>query len=162
MGQNHRRYGVGLRKPLRRKILRRKISLAKQSYALLEYYPQFKANLTPEIVTWVGEIQPSPLSEIYTIKIELGLTEWPKVWVLSPPLNKRGEEETIPHMYGQERLCLFYPKSGEWSRDKWVYRTIIPWTCLWLYHYEIWHITGEWLGGGIHPIVEDEADEEDQ
>jgi hypothetical protein len=27
--------------------------------------------------------------------------------------------------------------------------TTVPWTALWLYHYEVWHATGEWLGGGI-------------
>jgi len=29
--------------------------------------------------------------------------------------------------------------------------TIVPWACLWLYYYEVWHTTGEWLGGGLHP-----------
>ena len=29
--------------------------------------------------------------------------------------------------------------------------TIVPWACLWLYYYEVWHATGEWLGGGLHP-----------
>jgi hypothetical protein len=27
--------------------------------------------------------------------------------------------------------------------------TIIPWLSLWLYYYEVWHATGEWMGGGI-------------
>jgi len=22
---------------------------------------------------------------------------------------------------------------------------------LWLYYYEVWHLTDEWLGGGEHP-----------
>ena len=26
--------------------------------------------------------------------------------------------------------------------------TIVPWTCEWLVHYEIWFATGEWHGGG--------------
>src|SRR5438034_3968094 len=26
-----------------------------------------------------------------------------------------------------------------------------PVACLWLYYYEVWHTTGEWLGGGLHP-----------
>ncbi|MGH8092034.1 MAG: hypothetical protein ACREIF_00990 [Chthoniobacterales bacterium] len=27
--------------------------------------------------------------------------------------------------------------------------TIVPWTSRWLYFYEIWLATGEWMGGGI-------------
>jgi len=28
---------------------------------------------------------------------------------------------------------------------------IMPWISEWLYYYEIWPVTGEWYGGGIHP-----------
>jgi len=31
--------------------------------------------------------------------------------------------------------------------------TIVPWTSLWLRHYEVWHVTGEWWGGGEHPEI---------
>ena len=33
------------------------------------------------------------------------------------------------------------------------FETIVPWASLWLYYYEVWHATGEWLGGGEHPIA---------
>jgi hypothetical protein len=29
--------------------------------------------------------------------------------------------------------------------------TIIPLASLWLFYYEVWFATGEWLGGGEHP-----------
>jgi hypothetical protein len=29
--------------------------------------------------------------------------------------------------------------------------TVVPWTSEWLVFYELWLITGEWLGGGTHP-----------
>lgn len=31
--------------------------------------------------------------------------------------------------------------------------TYIPWAIEWLYYYEIWLVTGEWCGGGIHPTT---------
>ena len=31
--------------------------------------------------------------------------------------------------------------------------TIMPWLALWLFHYEAWHATGEWLGGGQEPTT---------
>jgi hypothetical protein len=35
-----------------------------------------------------------------------------------------------------------------------IHESIVPWTSLWLYYYEIWHATGEWLGGGHDPAAE--------
>ncbi len=29
--------------------------------------------------------------------------------------------------------------------------TILPWASLWLFYYEVWLATGEWVGGGEHP-----------
>lgn len=71
--------------------------------------------------------------------------------VLEPSLKVREGEDAVPHMYGQERLCLFLPESQEWQPADPIALTIIPWASLWLFFYEVWHATGEWLGGGVHP-----------
>ena len=69
------------------------------------------------------------------------------------PRRSRGcaDDPVIPHVYPGPRPCPYLPGSGEWSLDQFVADTIVPWTSLWLYHYEVWHATGEWLGGGVHP-----------
>jgi hypothetical protein len=36
--------------------------------------------------------------------------------------------------------------------------TIIPWAAQWLVCYEIWHATGQWVGGGAHPERLDQDD----
>jgi hypothetical protein len=81
----------------------------------------------------------------------------PRVEVLSPKLELAEGKKEIPHMYNQKRLCLHYPKYREWTPKKLLSKTIIPWISDWLYHYESWLATGEWLGGGIEhaplPIV---------
>ena len=28
-------------------------------------------------------------------------------------------------------------------------KTTVPWASRWLYYYELWLVTGKWLGGGI-------------
>ena len=61
-------------------------------------------------------------------------------------------------MYAQERLCVFHPSKNEWSARKLLTHTILPWTALWLYHYEMWHVTSEWHGGGEHPVTEPTID----
>ena len=38
---------------------------------------------------------------------------------------------------------------GEWNPTMLLSRTIVPWASEWLLFYELWVITGVWLGGGI-------------
>lgn len=71
--------------------------------------------------------------------------------VPSSSLRERVPLERIPHVYPGKRLCLYLPRSGEWTHEKYISETIVPWTSLWFYYYEVWDATGEWLGGGEHP-----------
>ncbi len=57
-------------------------------------------------------------------------------------------------MYDQKRLCLYLP--GQWSGEKPIAVTIVPWASVWLYFYEVWRATGEWLGGGVEPCGDEE------
>jgi hypothetical protein len=91
------------------------------------------------------------LTEQYRVRIEYTLSTSPTVWVLSPLLRGRDDDPVLPHVYPGPRPCLYLPGSGEWSPNQFVADTMVPWTSLWLYHYEVWHATGEWLGGGVHP-----------
>jgi hypothetical protein len=100
-----------------------------------------------------GFVQPTDWSERYLCRLYYELGEPPSMRVIRPRLYRRDEETPIPHMYDQERLCLYLPGSGEWSSLKLLAHTIIPWTSLWLHYYELWHITGEWLGFGHEPPV---------
>ncbi len=151
------------RKPkwLKGDVLKKNLSLAEQSFALINHFPQFKEEFTEGKVTWIGTLQPQLISRVYTVKIEYEKNGFPKVWVIDPSLE-RYNKQPIPHMYNQERLCLYYPPAKEWKRSKWIYQTIIPWICLWLRHYEIWLITGRWMGGGIGHHSPSESVEEEK
>lgn len=118
-----------------------------------KHFPSFVLKWKRGIATWTGILQPTPASDRYTVKIQYSLSDVPNVWVISPQLLERPTGEKIPHVYGGNRLCLYLPGSGEWERTKLIAETIVPWASLWLYYYELWHATGEWLGGGIHPDV---------
>ena len=127
------------------------IPLSNQVVAMKIVFPSFMAEWDKNVVTWVGTVTPSPMSVSYVVQIKYSLDmSQPEVSVLSPKLEKRGAED-IPHVYPGEKLCLFRPRKKEWTKDKLIAETIIPWISLWLYHYEIWHATGDWLGGGEHP-----------
>ncbi|MGG6264339.1 hypothetical protein ACQ4M3_00325 [Leptolyngbya sp. AN03gr2] len=111
-------------------------------------FPNFQTRWRKNLVTWIGEVQPDALSDSYRVKITYGLQQRPIVSVLKPALQA---DEHIPHLYRDSSLCLYRPSKGEWTHRRHIATTIVPWTVLWLYYYEIWQATKEWRGGGEHP-----------
>jgi hypothetical protein len=101
-------------------------------------------SLSRDRLIWEGELQPSPLSVRYTVRIEATPARRPRVRVISPPLAESAHE--LPHVYGDGTLCLCFP--WQWDHTKPIARTIVPWTSEWLFYYELWRATGTWLGGG--------------
>jgi hypothetical protein len=97
---------------------------------------------------WSGRIQPTDASATYKVTILYRLGRRPQVFVTVPQLQRRPDAD-IPHRHGDGSLCLHLP--DEWDSTMSIAETIVPWAALWLYHYELWHATGEWLGGGAHP-----------
>jgi hypothetical protein len=116
-------------------------------------FPGFKSKVRGAVLTGYGDIRPTELSESYRVKIEYEVGEAPRVWVIDPELVCRADAGRIPHMYGGERLCLYLPGSGEWTGDLSLPHVLIPWIAEWLLFYELWHATGEWLGGGVEPTA---------
>lgn len=95
-------------------------------------------------------MRPDSLCREY--KVEVRYTGGiPEVKVLDPPLQRHAGSSRIPHMYKQQRLCLYHPNYGDWTPSKLLADTIVPWISEWLYYYEIWLVTGHWGGGGEHP-----------
>lgn len=128
-----------------------RLSIPQQVLKMKTLYRNFACELKRSAAVWTGEIRPSALSESYRVRIRYQLANAPKVSVLEPKLRRRADAEQIPHIYAEDSLCLYLPHSGEWHAGKFIAETIVPWTSLWLYFYEVWHATGEWRGGGIHP-----------
>lgn len=114
-------------------------------------FPEFDIVHTCAQVKITGKIRPTSRSIEYSVMIKYKLGQYPDIWVLNDVLRRNALNEEIPHMYDQERLCLFRPKYGEFKFSDNISDTIIPWISLWLYHYENWHLTGFWDGGGEHP-----------
>ncbi len=131
---------------------RKRLSLAQQSYRMQILHPQFASRWGLNSIVWIGSITPTDESRNYTVKVEYRHDDNPIVSVIDPLLRRRFTEEPIPHLYSGDYLCLYRPKYQEWTSYDYIAETIIPWTSLWLYYYEVWHATGEWLGGGEHPL----------
>lgn len=102
-------------------------------------------------IRWRGSLCPTTMSATYTVHIDYSLElSQPEVRVVEPALRNRGDVPP-PHVYREGFLCLFFTPADEWTHSMFIARTTIPWTATWLYFYEMWHATGEWLGGGEHP-----------
>lgn len=112
---------------------------------------------------WYGKIRPTAFSKEYTVSIQYKLGNSPRVWVSGDELEKLDAKD-FPHKYyidvkaKKVRICLY--RYSEFNACKLLADTIIPWTVEWLYFYEIWLATGEWLGGGEHPDLGKEKTDE--
>ena len=103
---------------------------------------------------WSGRIRPTALSKEYTVILTYHIGDTPKVWVIGDELEKL-DDINFPHKYDVDaknkmvRICLY--RYSEFNSSNLLANTIIPWIVEWLYYYELWLATGEWLGGGEHP-----------
>jgi hypothetical protein len=115
--------------------------------------PSFDSKITGNKLLAVGRVQPTPLCGVYRVRVEYEPGEYPRAYVLDPTLEPRAPDGAIPHVYRDPvlRPCLFRPTKGEWTSAMSIAASIVPWLELWLFYYEVWHATGDWLGGGEHP-----------
>lgn len=123
-----------------------------QEGALRSYFPGSSITRKGEReITWVHTVTPTPLSETYKIKLHYKKEEGISVYVVEPKLTLAEGKKVLPHVYStpEQKLCLYYPAGKEWHPGMYYVKTLIPWACEWLYHYEIWVGTGIWHGGGI-------------
>lgn len=134
----------------------RTIGVREQMAQVRLRWPHLVCRIRNGMLVCDGAVRPTPMSQSYTVRLEYRVGWQPRVWVTSPRLKRHGSapNQPIPHTYhstrqGRERPCLFFPNSGGWRSDKSLAATVIPWVYEWLVFYELWHITGEWLGGGI-------------
>jgi hypothetical protein len=116
-------------------------------------YPSFLIEVNYNEIIIDGYIKPTDMSLTYKIKIFFNGKERPKVYVVEPNIKRLITKPIKVHMFSDYSLCLYYHKNYEFNPDIDLFSdTIVPWTSMWLYYFELWQYTGEWLGGGIHPV----------
>ncbi len=133
------------------------LNLAKQALLIRHDWPSFHATVNKQTLIARGTLSPNGLAGDYVVRIEYRRGKSPSVFVERPALKRRAQnpDEPIPHTYdsrtpGKERPCVFFPYD-DWNPTKVIAKTVIPWLMCWLVDYELWHGTGEWMGGGRHP-----------
>lgn len=135
-------------------VKKKRYSLLDQRVSLLLLYKDSKCAIDKNELVWVGKIKPTPVSKEYTVLITYELYKRPDIWVIGDELEKL-DETGFPHIFdidGEKKwvkICVHMPR--EFDSYRVLAKTIIPWVVEWLYFYEIWIATGEWLGGGHDP-----------
>jgi hypothetical protein len=133
-------------KSKRRYFDKRGLTNAMQAAKLKTAFPNSAIKLERNIgMSWLGQIQPTPLSATYTVKINYRLDERPEVTIVDPVLISRNGSR-LPHVFKGNHPCLFRFKYREWNAGMLIADTILPWASMWLMHYEIWLATGVWCG----------------
>lgn len=77
----------------------------------------------------------------YRLKVVHSPKVEPRVYMVSPRLPKGTK-----HVYKEGHLCLYKPSNWQWQNHHRFNVDIFPNLCAWIYHYEYWSDTGEWIG----------------
>lgn len=114
----------------------------RQCATMRETFPQFSWRVTRASgLDWRGELQPTADSPVYHVQVIHEPNRAPKTFVRRPAVVRNA-----PHRYADGSLCLYWPVEWQWRPTELLSETIVPWTALWLYYYELWLVTREWLG----------------
>jgi hypothetical protein len=126
-----------------------------QVAGLRSFFPLGQTTWAPNWVKWKGRLTPSECGRGYAVELHYQLSDAPAVWVRKPNLKELAGERRLPHVYDQktQELCLYLPRRGFWKPSRSLAVTILPWTCLWLFYFELWLITDDWAGAGEHPAI---------
>ena len=123
------------------------INLAVQKLHLKKLFPNSDCTISHSCLRWTVELTPSPMCKTYKAQLTYKLNKNPVVRIIEPELIIP-EGRRLPHVFSENRLCLYV--EGEWRGDMLLSNSVALWISEWLLHYEIWLITGEWHGGGVH------------
>lgn len=105
-------------------------------------FPLFDCRIRGKTLVCRGRLKPTENSADY--RVEISYEPWgsPAVRILSPKIEPKKEL----HFYKTGNLCLYDWRNQPWQ-DKWhLADTIIPWAAEWLLYYEIYLLTGKWIG----------------
>ena len=138
-------------------ISKRKLTVGQQLCAIRRFFPDARIRNKNGNLSIFICLQPTPVSRFYPIEIKIKRNSNYEVWLVGN--IQKIDDKKFPHHYEIDKednrvcLCLYHPKKFECNRGTNISQTLIPWTCEWLFYYELWLGNGVWYGGGEHPEV---------
>lgn len=133
-------------------VTSRAVNLGRQLAAIKHSLPEAQGTVRAGELRCTAVLQPTPACRRYTARLTYRHGRAPQVTITDPPLALHPDASSLPHVYSSGNLCLYLP--GEWKESMLLADTILPWTSEWLLYYELWLITGHWMGTGHdHPAT---------
>lgn len=134
------------------------LSLVAQHLMLVRTWPGGRGFIAPSSegrrLRWYQTIRPHVLCGRYEIELRYAENHLPVILVRAPNIQLLAGDRRLPHVYpsvdGLPSLCLWW--KGDWKPSRPVATTIIPWAAEWFWFFEQWLASGEWMGGGTHPV----------
>lgn len=131
----------------------KRVTLATQLFNLKTMFPKSIGKVSKGMLRWsYDSFQSLSVSGVYRIEIEGKSQLKPSVWLSGGAIDSQ-TIVSAPHRYAIDedglriKVCL---DMFDWRPCQLYSSTYIPWTMEWIAHFEIWCVTGEWTGGGIH------------
>ena len=117
---------------------------ALEDWAIRERFPRFRL-VDRRRPRWRGTVQARPDGLVFTVEIDSGYVR-PRARIVSPPLVNVPGRSLPPHHYSKDNICLFHPDHDVFDSRQPIALTILPWVHEWCFYYEMWLLTGRWLG----------------
>ena len=112
----------------------RAIGLREQKTWMELFHPSFVCEVedrpTGVVLVCRGRLQPTPISDTYSVCIEYRVGASPRAYVESPELRRRDPDERQPHTYKDGDICLF---RTDFTTESKLAQTIVPWLMHWLF-----------------------------
>lgn len=105
-------------------------------------FPHFQTQLRGLQLICTGRTNPSDESQQYKIQIAYAYDGAPQCRILEPQIAV----DPQIHMYKNGTLCLYDWREQSWNPVYHLSETVIPWIAEWLVYYELFQMTGRWLG----------------
>lgn len=132
------------------------ISLTAQHAHLRALYPEGRGSVCRDRLIWLQRIRPHPLYHEYLCRLEYSTHRYPDFYVIDPPLSQLAGGRKLPHVRTREEpiaVCLFFFEETCWAPHMLLGKIVVPMAFFWLACFEEWLFSGEWRGGGTHPIT---------
>ncbi|MDR6763608.1 hypothetical protein J2Y38_003829 [Flavobacterium sp. 2755] len=110
------------------------------------------------------KLRPDVFSKTYDVKIVYEIGKVVSVFVVNQKLKVVENRKKLPHVYDNDlqKICLYSKDGGNWTAEKSIVSTIVPWASEWLYYYEMWLIDGIWHGGGHNEYANENVLKDEQ